>query len=146
MCCAQHSPICTLVWYTYMECACILSQRACWSNLGTGRLSCTIICRADSSLCHPHVTEPFIHADFSPGPKHPKVEPRGPGLSLPAWCPTPCPVSLLPANCRLVVGDCSAGLDPRACRPEICAELPSKDRAPGMQALWELVGRVGKPG
>lgn len=39
-----------------------------------------------------------------------------------------------------------SGLDTGVYRPEICAELASKAWAPGRQALWELAGRVGKPG
>lgn len=55
----------TLARYTHIERACVLSQRACCSGLGIGRLSCATICLADSSLCRPYVPEPVIGADLS---------------------------------------------------------------------------------
>lgn len=69
------------------------------------------------------------------------------GLISPSLPGIPLLVQILnPANYCLVVGICSADLDARASRPEICAGLASKTWALGRQALWELARRVGKPG
>lgn len=60
----------------------------------------------NSSLCRPTCLSLSLHR-LLPSPTHPKVEPGGLELSLPAWCPTPCPAPLLPANCWLVASVCS---------------------------------------